>query len=241
MLIFISTIVTIFILSVLLGIFLVVERYCSCKDVNKINTAMNATFYCFIMFSLLMIYIFFIIYFQGINSLLSALLLLLTVWGANYISRKCLNLEGISKCQRKILVLVAIIEIAIVFFVFWRIEHVDLYLEYLCVDLAIIVGFVISLDSLLEKNPKKIFLIIVSDLNFNEVSRLYTIIPLLCVNVLIAIAFVITELFPEEKKIRISRGIVIGMVLFIAIIIVVIYTLTKKKTSEIEEKQLDKK
>ena len=216
MFLFGSVLITVIALFALLITLLLFNKYGKEESIESFNRAKNATIYTFFMFVFLIAYILVIIIWENINALGSALLLAGLVWGANKFSCWCIEEKYVKLPERKLLVVIAVIEISLMFWGLAEIEHNPRFYEYMFVDLAIIIGFFVSLDALVGKTSVcDLISTVLNDFEFKKAHKAVIIVPTIFLSIILCCAFVLPRMISEGKQKEMEYGMILGVILFI--------------------------
>lgn len=226
--------VTLIVLVLLLSALLLLNKYGKSESIDSVKRAMNATMYSFFMFMFITVYILLIIIWEKINALESALLLATIVWVANKFSCWCIEESYVDLPERKLNVVIAVIEISLMFLGLAKVEQNPRFYDYIFIDLAIIIGFFVSLDALVGKTSIcELIHTIWDEFGIKKVHKVAVIVPAIFLSIILICAFAWPKLFSDSMQKEIDYGMLLGVVIFLVSMSVI---LINKKTNAMFQK-----
>lgn len=226
--------VTVIVLVLLLSALLLLNKYDKSESIDSVKRAMNATMYSFFMFMFITAYILVIIIWEEINALESALLLATIVWGANKFSCWCIEESYVDLPERKLNVVIAVIEISLMFWGLAKVEQNPRFYDYIFIDLAIIIGFFVSLDALVGKTSIcELIHTVWEEFGIKKVHKVAVIVPTIFLSIILICAFTWPKMFSDSMQKEIDYGMLLGVVIFLVSMSVI---LINKKTNAIFQK-----
>ena len=228
---FVSTIITLAVLFIVFFALLLLNKYGNKESMDLFYRIQSATIYCFFMMLSMTIYILISIFCENNNALINAGILVGIIWVTNKVLCWLLDTKYIDLFEKKLFIVIAVLESSFMFLCFAVIEQDIGYFQYIFVDLAIIIGFFVSLDSLLEKNKiGELMKSICQEFGIKRIRKSILIVPSIILGTFIVGAFIMSRMTSEKLQEEIDVGMIAGIIIFIgAIIVILIHRKMRKK------------
>ena len=188
------------------------------EEIEKIFYNYTGFVYHYMMFVFMLLYVFILVLYPGINSFLSAVLLVGMVRMANWLALKCVDANYIECTERQFSIVVSVGAICIMLLLMFILTGEYGYWDYIGITLSVIVGFYISLGTLIKSNS---FLDMLKEIKagfyVDKINVGRTILIFLSFVILIVLSYILPVMIKEDISRDIQMGIGLGCIIFLGL------------------------